>query len=85
MLRNLTDGWAVPLLILLAILLFGARRMPDAARSLGRSMRIFKSEIKEMQRDDDKTEEPAKPTKPLEGNVVDAQGQPVTKAEELDR
>jgi sec-independent protein translocase protein TatA len=31
------------------ILLFGAKKLPDAARSLGKSMRIFKSEIREMQ------------------------------------
>ena len=36
-------------LILLAIvlLLFGARRLPDLARSVGRSMRIFRSEVKD--------------------------------------
>ena len=33
------------------VLLFGAKKLPDAARSLGKSMRIFKSEIKEMQSD----------------------------------
>ncbi len=35
-------------LILIAIiaLLFGAKRLPDAARGLGRSMRIFKAETK---------------------------------------
>jgi sec-independent protein translocase protein TatA len=31
------------------ILLFGAKKLPDAARSLGKSMRIFKSELREMQ------------------------------------
>jgi sec-independent protein translocase protein TatA len=31
------------------ILLFGAKKLPDAARSLGKSMRIFKSEMREMQ------------------------------------
>ena len=36
-------------LIILGFLLFGAKKMPDAARGLGRSMRIFKSEIKGMQ------------------------------------
>jgi sec-independent protein translocase protein TatA len=41
--------WLVVLLV--AILLFGSKRLPDAARGLGRSMRIFKSEIKEMQND----------------------------------
>ena len=38
---------------LVILVLFGAKRMPDAARSLGRSMRIFKSEVKEMRDDDD--------------------------------
>jgi sec-independent protein translocase protein TatA len=33
------------------ILLFGAKRLPDAARSLGKSMRIFKAEVKELQND----------------------------------
>lgn len=40
------------------ILLFGAKKLPDAARSLGRSMRIFKSEVKEMQNDDGQPEVP---------------------------
>ncbi|QIS13129.1 Sec-independent protein translocase subunit TatA [Nocardia arthritidis] len=31
------------------VLFFGAKRMPDAARSLGKSMRIFKSEVTQMQ------------------------------------
>jgi sec-independent protein translocase protein TatA len=36
------------LLIVLAVfvLLFGARKLPDAARGVGRSLRIFRSEIK---------------------------------------
>jgi TatA/E family protein of Tat protein translocase len=36
------------LLLLVLVILFGAKRLPDSARSLGKSMRIFKSEIKEM-------------------------------------
>jgi len=62
----------VILILVVLILLFGAKRLPDAARSLGRSMRIFKSEVKEMRNDD---EEPAKtPERPreVEGRVVDA-------------
>ncbi|MEZ5157269.1 MAG: Sec-independent protein translocase subunit TatA [Candidatus Nanopelagicales bacterium] len=34
------------ILILVLVLLFGARRLPDAARGLGRSLRIFKAETK---------------------------------------
>ncbi len=36
------------------MVLFGAKRLPDASRSLGRSLRIFKAETKGL-RDDDRT------------------------------
>jgi sec-independent protein translocase protein TatA len=41
-------------LIILAvlILLFGAKRLPDVARSMGRSLRVFKSEINRPQDDE---------------------------------
>ena len=42
-------GWPEILIILLVIIvLFGAAKLPELARSMGRSMRIFKSEMKEM-------------------------------------
>ena len=41
------------LLLIVVVVLFGAKRLPDSARSLGRSMRIFKSELKEMKSDED--------------------------------
>ena len=40
------------LLLIVVTVLFGAKRLPDSARSLGRSMRIFKSEMKELKNDD---------------------------------
>ena len=39
-------------LILLAFLLFGAKKLPKMARNLGQSMRILKSEVKEMKTDE---------------------------------
>src|SRR5690625_1668872 len=36
------------LIIVVIVLLFGSRKLPDLARSVGRSMRIFKSEVTEM-------------------------------------
>ena len=36
------------LLLIVVLVLFGAKRLPDSARSLGKSMRIFKGEMKEM-------------------------------------
>ena len=35
------------------LLLFGANKLPDLARSMGRSARIFKSEVKEMRNEDE--------------------------------
>jgi sec-independent protein translocase protein TatA len=41
-------------LILIVAVLFGGKRLPDAARYFGRSLRVFKSEMKEMKSDDTK-------------------------------
>jgi sec-independent protein translocase protein TatA len=38
-------------LILLVLLLFGAKRLPDLARGVGRSLRIFKSETEGLKGD----------------------------------
>ncbi len=45
------------IIILLIALLFGAKRLPEAARGLGRSLRIFKAEVKGLNDD-----EPASPS-----------------------
>lgn len=39
------------IVLLIIVILFGWKRLPDAARSVGRSMRIFKSEVSEMKND----------------------------------
>ena len=36
--------WHIVVLVVVLILLFGAKRLPDGARALGRSLRIFKAE-----------------------------------------
>lgn len=47
------------IVLLIILLLFGANKLPDLARSMGRSARIFKSEVKEMRRED--MEDPTRP------------------------
>ena len=47
----------IVILLIVVLVLFGAKRLPDSARSLGRSMRIYKSEMKEMKSDDTVIEE----------------------------
>jgi sec-independent protein translocase protein TatA len=58
---------------ILVIVLFGYRRLPDAARGIGRSMRIFKAEMKQMAHDDDDNKDDVRrpaATDPLEGRIV---------------
>ena len=42
------------LVIVVLLLLFGARKLPELARSMGRSTRIFKSEIREGESEEDR-------------------------------
>lgn len=66
------------IIILLVVLLFGAKRMPDAARSMGRSLRIFKAETKGLIDDDAKPAAPPAAGPALTGTPADqAPAQPV--------
>ena len=70
--------WHWAILAVVVILLFGAKKLPDAARSLGKSMRIFKSELREMQTENKEQapsiESPATPAanpQPVQSQRVD--------------
>jgi len=41
------NGWHAVIIIAVILLLFGAPKIPQLARSLGQSMRILKTEIRE--------------------------------------
>ena len=43
-------GWTGLIVIVLIILLFGAPKLPGLARSLGQSLKIFKTEMKSDQK-----------------------------------
>ena len=59
----------IGLIILAVLLLFGYKKLPDASRSMGRSMRIFKSEMKGMKDDDVRAKDEARTT-PVTGQIV---------------
>jgi len=63
----------IGLIILAILLLFGYKKLPDASRSLGRSLRIFKGEMKGM-KDDDARESvrtrDAAQTTPVRGEIA---------------
>jgi sec-independent protein translocase protein TatA len=72
------EPWHLIVLVVVIALLFGSKRLPDAARGLGRSMRIFKAEVKEM-RDEDRrpsgssSGQASSNPEPLQGRVVDGE------------
>lgn len=46
--------WHIILIVVVFLLLFGGKKLPDAARGLGRSLRILKSEVGAMHEEDAK-------------------------------
>ena len=68
----------IGLIILAILLLFGYKKLPDASRSLGRSLRIFKGEMKGMKDDDLRTKDAAQAT-PVRGEIA-APATPTTTA-----
>ncbi len=53
------SGPEVLLVLLLVVLLFGARRLPDLARSIGKAFKAFKREIHDVKSDLDLDDERA--------------------------
>lgn len=55
--------WHLLILVAVLVLLFGAKKLPDAARSVGRSLKILKAETKDLHGDgnDDEQREDQQP------------------------
>jgi sec-independent protein translocase protein TatA len=71
--------WHILIFVGVLVLLFGAKRLPDAARSLGRSLRIIKAETKGLIDEDNNVAEKAEPQQsrqPLNGEIHPPAGQP---------
>ena len=72
--------WHLALILAAVLLLFGYKKLPDAARSMGRSMRIFKGEMQGMRDDDVRARQPAAAgpsgQTPVSGEVVGLTGGP---------
>ena len=53
MIGNLFDSpWKILIVALVIIVLFGSKKLPSAARSLGQSMRILKKEVQGLHEDE---------------------------------
>jgi sec-independent protein translocase protein TatA len=51
--------WHILILLVVVLLLFGAKRLPGSARALGQSLRIFKAETRGLREDDPADTRPA--------------------------
>lgn len=61
-------GWHIVVLLVVILLLFGAPKLPELARSIGKSLRILKDETKALSKDSDET------GKASSGDAEDADG-----------
>lgn len=52
---GIPGGWELIVVVLVIILLFGAKKLPELARGTGQALRIFKDETKGVISDDDET------------------------------
>lgn len=60
----------IVVLLVLILLIFGANKLPEIAGSIGKSMKVFKKEVKELREDDDTTAQqqpPAQLQQPQQG------------------
>jgi len=64
--------WELAILLLLLLLIFGPKRLPEMGRSLGRGIREFKESITSSGKDDEPDEAPAELPPPVEEPPVAA-------------
>ena len=66
MIGDLFDSpWKILIVAVVLIVLFGSKKLPDAARSLGKSMRILKTEVSDLHHEDKDKAEAEKPAPAL--------------------
>ena len=84
MIGDLFDSpWKILIVAVVLIVLFGSKKLPHAARSLGQSMRILKREVQGLHEDEPEPRPPAaQPAAPAPAEITaDASGgQPATAA-----
>jgi sec-independent protein translocase protein TatA len=62
MIGDLFDSpWKILIVAVVLIVLFGSKKLPDAARSLGKSMRILKTEVGSLHHDEPASDSSAAP------------------------
>jgi sec-independent protein translocase protein TatA len=73
MLRNLSPAH-IAIVVVALVVFFGWKKLPDMARSLGRSARVFKSEVDELKKDGKPVPSDASQST-VPGDVIDVEAQ----------
>ena len=76
-------GWELVLIVLVILLLFGAKKLPELARGSGRALRIFKAETKGLVDDTDDVDDDQKT--PEQKQIESRQQQPPASGESVVR
>ncbi|MDP3889684.1 Sec-independent protein translocase subunit TatA [Nocardioides sp.] len=71
--------WEIAALLAVVVLLFGAAKLPDLARSTGRSLRIFKAETKGLLDDETPEEKKSPEQREIEARQVPPESDPITR------
>ena len=87
--NGLFEGWHIVIILIVFVVIFGSRKLPDAARSIGKSMRILKTEVQGLHNDTPDapvqatTVQPstAQPAQPVQAQIHAAQPQADTQAQ----
>jgi sec-independent protein translocase protein TatA len=58
--------WKILIIVVFFIVMFGSRKLPDAARSLGKSMRILKTEVQGLHQDEEEATSSSVPAAPAQ-------------------
>jgi sec-independent protein translocase protein TatA len=74
--------WHWAIIAVVVIVLFGSKKLPDAARSLGKSLRIFKSEVRELQNEGKSA--PPPPATPVQSERVENPAPPAAEETHTD-
>ena len=77
--------WELLILLLVILLIFGPKRLPEAGRALGKGMREFKDSITGKDDDEDETVSAATPDEPIELAAVEDDEEHVTTATPRER
>lgn len=86
---SIPGGWELVLILLVVVVVFGSKRLPDSARALGKSMRILKAETKGLRDDETSTStttaqvtavppvaaQPVQPVQPVQVDPAAPQGE----------